>query len=106
MINNLKVIKKVAFIINRVYIITNRELKIPFREVNNMCNPSQYINVICSECNPRTYDLTLANFVGQENIVEMVGDPDGSFIEYLYECCECSERVWIDEQWVKRNSVK
>lgn len=71
-----------------------------------MRKPSQYINDICSECNPRNYDKTLSKFAGEENIVEVVGEPDYSFAEYLYECCVCGEKNWVDEQWVKRNSVE
>ena len=69
-----------------------------------MCKPSQYINDICYECNPQTYDVTLAKFIGQENLVE-ASNPDDSFIEYLYECCLCGSRVWVDEDWVKRNAI-
>lgn len=25
--------------------------------------------------------------------------------EYLYECCKCGAKVWVDEQWIKNNSV-
>lgn len=70
-----------------------------------MSEPSEYINDICSTCNPQTYDMTPAKYVGQENIVEVTGEPDYSFVEYLYECCECGTRVWVEDDWVKRNAL-
>lgn len=71
-----------------------------------MYKPSQYINDICSECNPRTYDMTLAKYANQENVVEVVAEPDYSFAEYLYECCQCGFKSWVDDQWVKRHTVE
>lgn len=71
-----------------------------------MNKPSEYINNICSECNPRTYDMTIAKFTGEEQVMEVV-DRDGnySFTEYLYECCECGEKNLVDDQWINRNTV-
>lgn len=69
-----------------------------------MCKPSQYINDICNNCHPQSYEMTPSKFAGQENIVE-ASNPDDSYAEYLYECCQCGERVWVDEQWIKRNAV-
>ena len=63
----------------------------------------QYINDICHNCNPHSYDMTIAKFTGQENIVEIVGNPDASFAEYLYECCKCGTKVWVEESWVNNN---
>lgn len=71
-----------------------------------MYKTSQHIYDICYECNPQSYDMTLSKFAGQENTVEVVGNPDYSFAEYLYECCECGTKVWVDDNWVKRNAVE
>lgn len=70
-----------------------------------MCNPSQYINEICHNCNPQSYDKTLAKFTGQEKLIEVVGSPDDSYMDYLYECCKCGEQFWVDEKWVRDNAV-
>lgn len=69
-----------------------------------MCKPSKYINEICPGCHPQGYELSLAKFTGEKNIVE-ASNADESYIEYLYECCQCGSKVWVDDQWVKRNAV-
>ena len=66
-----------------------------------MCK--QYINDICHNCNP--YDFEVMKFSGQENIVEVIGNPDASFAEYLYECFKCGEKSWVDESLVNQNKV-
>lgn len=72
-----------------------------------MHEPSEYINAICSECNPRTYDMTLSKFSGEEEEVEVI-DRSGnySFNEYLYECCQCGFKQWECAQWVRDNAVE
>ncbi|MFD1205700.1 hypothetical protein ACFQ38_11375 [Sporosarcina contaminans] len=69
-----------------------------------MCKPSKYINEICPGCHPQGYELSLAKFTGEKDIVE-ASNADESYIEYLYECCQCGTKVWVDEQWMKRNAV-
>ena len=70
-----------------------------------MCKPSNYINDVCNECHPQGYELSLSKFTGEKDIVE-ASNADESYIEYLYECCQCGARVWVDEQWMKRNAVE
>lgn len=67
-----------------------------------MCKPSQYINDICADCHPRDYIKTLSKFAGESGTYEDYGEIVN---EYLYECCGCGEKVWVDEQWVNRNAV-
>lgn len=69
-----------------------------------MYKPSKYINDICPSCHPQSYTMTLSRFAGQENNVE-ASNPDDSYTEYLYECCQCGERVWVEDQWVSRNAI-
>lgn len=73
-----------------------------------MCKPSQYINDICPSCHPRDCVKTLAEFMGEVKVVTNIND-DGSKEfenEYVYACIKCGARMWVDEQWVKGNSVE
>ena len=69
-----------------------------------MCKPSKYINESCPSCHPRSCELSLAKFTGEKNIIE-ASNADESYIDYLYECCQCGAKVWVDNQWMKRNKV-
>lgn len=70
-----------------------------------MCKTSEYINDICHNCHPQSYEKSPSKFVGEQKIVE-ASNPDDSYTEYLYECFQCSERVWVDEQWVNNNKIE
>lgn len=70
-----------------------------------MFKPSEYINEICPGCHPQSYELSLAKYTGQKNIEE-TSNADESYIEYLYECCQCGTKVWVDESWMKRHAVE
>lgn len=56
------------------------------------------INAVCHECNPGSYEKTLAKYSDGEELIEVVGNPADNFMEYLYECCQCGAIFWIDEQ--------
>lgn len=54
---------------------------------------------ICPSCNPRSYNKTLAKFMGET-------EGNGPDLEYLYQCTDCGAKMWVSEQWAKRNEVK
>lgn len=72
-----------------------------------MHNPSKYINDICSDCHPQDYAKTPAEFTGEVNEIELSNENRTSEVayEYLYKCCACGEKSWLDEQWIKNNAV-
>lgn len=69
-----------------------------------MFKPSKYVNEICPCCHPHGYKLSLAKFTGEKNITE-ASNADESYIDYLYECCQCGAKVWVDDQWMNRNKI-
>ncbi|WP_225229733.1 hypothetical protein [Sporosarcina quadrami] len=71
-----------------------------------MYEPSKYINEICPSCHPQEYVKTLAEFIGEYEVVDVPDEVDASYIEYLYKCMKCGARLWVDEQWLKQNAVK
>jgi len=72
-----------------------------------MCSPSKYINDICTECHPRDYVKTLAEFADKVEVIELIGGGEGeTFNQYLYECCGCGLNSWVDECWVRSNTAK
>jgi uncharacterized protein with PIN domain len=73
-----------------------------------MCNVPKYIKENCPSCHPHCYSKTLAEFTGKVNQIEFI-DSDGTSTpenEYLYKCVKCGARMWVDEQWVKENTVE
>ena len=70
-----------------------------------MYEPSKFINEICPSCHPQHYILSLAKFTGEKNIEE-ANNADESYIDYLYECCQCGTKVWVDDSWVKCHAVE
>lgn len=72
-----------------------------------MHNPSKYIKNICSDCHPQVYTKTPAEFTGKVDEIELSNENGTSEVayEYLYKCCECGEKVWLDKQWIKNNVI-
>ena len=66
-----------------------------------------YIEEICPECHPQSFDKTLAKFVGEVEEITIIVDSNTKVFtnKYLYECCKCGTKMWVDEQWVKNNSI-
>lgn len=61
-----------------------------------MCKPSKYINEICPECHPASSVKSKCEFTGE---VDEVNE------EYLYQCCKCGARIWVDDQWAKEHAI-
>ena len=55
------------------------------------------ITDICPSCSPIEYTKTTCTFVEQ---TDDVSD------EYLYQCDQCSARLWVDYQWAIRNAYE
>ena len=70
-----------------------------------MFKPSKYINEICPSCHPREYVKTLAEYTGEFEVIDVEGVADASYIEYLYKCCQCGAKVWVDEEWIRNNAA-
>ena len=62
-----------------------------------MQKPSQYIVDVCPACHIK----------GQHEYTGESGeymDCDVLVSEHLYRCCNCKEKIWIDEYCIKPNS--
>ncbi|MBO0586444.1 hypothetical protein [Sporosarcina sp. E16_8] len=68
-----------------------------------MYMPSKHINNICMDCHPRDYVKTPSVYSGELGLYSDCGEMVN---EYLYKCCECGAKAWVDEQWVNNNKIE
>lgn len=60
-----------------------------------------FIKENCPKCYPRSYELIKCEFIGEKIKVD---EADGEY-EYLYQCCQCGEKIWVGTQWANEHAV-